>query len=150
MERKSIPCAVVLIALVGVMRTAADVAWHDVREYVGLFAPVNHADAYSAAVSPVDLDRVLGEIRADPALGAAPAGWQARSESPQDAFGTGGLYNRWLLTQAYGSAQPRVARGTRTDRGRVVEAWTLISPYPSADLRTLHSGTLRLILQVAP
>ena len=54
------------------------------------------------------------------------------------------------LARLYGSRLVRVVRGARADRGRVVEAWTLISPYPSADLRTLHPGTMRLILKVAP
>jgi hypothetical protein len=80
----------------------------------------------------------------------APGAWQPRNESAQDVFGTAGLYNRWLLARLYGSQQPRVARGARMDRGRVVESWTLVSPYPSADLRTLHPGTMRLILTVAP
>jgi hypothetical protein len=36
------------------------------------------------------------------------------------------------------------------DRGRIVESWTLMSPYPSTDLRTLHAGTLRVALRIAP
>ena len=80
----------------------------------------------------------------------APGAWQLRSESAQDALGTAGDYNRWLVARLYGSRQPRVARGARMDRGRVIEAWTLISPYPSADLRTLRPGTMRLILKVDP
>ena len=43
------------------------------------------------------------------------------SESAPDAFGTAGLYNRWLLARLYGSRRLRVVRGARTDRGRVVE-----------------------------
>jgi hypothetical protein len=152
MERRSITRSVVVIALLtGVVRAGAGAAWHDAPEYVRLFAPVNHRDVYSASVSSAGLDRVLADIRDDSALGGgAPGAWEARRESPQDAFGTTGPYNRWSLARAYGSAQPQVARGTRIERGRIVEAWTLISPYPSADLRTLHSGTLRLMLDVAP
>jgi hypothetical protein len=55
-----------------------------------------------------------------------------------------------LAARLYGGRSARVARGARLDRGRVVESWTLISPYPSADLGTLHPGTMRLILTVAP
>lgn len=77
-----------------------------------------------------------------------PGAWQARQEGPQDAFGTAGAYNRWQVLRLYGSRRPRVARGARMDRGRVAEAWTLISPYPSTDLGALHPGTMRLILKI--
>ena len=80
----------------------------------------------------------------------APGSWQARDESAPDAFGTAGRYNEWLLKRLYGSRQARVARGARMDRGRVTESWMLISPYPSTDLRTLHPGTLRIVLKIAP
>ena len=115
-----------------------------------LFAPVNQRPAYAIAVTPASLESVLADVAADPMAVLAPGAWQPRGESPQDAFGTAGLHNRWLLARLYGSRQLRVARGARMDRGRVIEAWTLISPYPSADLRTLHPGTMRLILRVAP
>jgi hypothetical protein len=129
---------------------AAAVSWRDAPDYLALFAPVNHRPDYRIDVTSANLDQVLADVRDDPALVQASGAWEARGESAQDAFGTAGPFNKWLLTQAYGSRQARVARGTRTDRGRVVEAWTLISPYPSTDLRTLHSGTMRLILNVAP
>jgi hypothetical protein len=51
------------------------------------------------------------------------------------------------VARLYGSRQPRVARGARADEGRVVESWTLVSPYPSADLTRLEHGTLRIVLR---
>ena len=146
----SITRVIVLIALLAVVPASAAVSWQDAAEYVSLFAPVGHGDSYGIGVTSTGLDEVLKALSADQALVRTPGAWQARGESATDAFGTAGLYNRWLLTRLYGSRQARVARGARADRGRVVEAWTLISPYPSADLRVLHPGTMRLILKVSP
>jgi hypothetical protein len=137
-----------LIAAPALVRGADRVAWRDAPEYVRLIAPANQRKSYSISVTDAPLADVLAQVAADPAAVAAPGAWQPRNESPQDAFGSAGMYNRWLAVGLYGSRQPRVARGARSDRGRIVEAWTLVSPYPSADLATLHPGTMRLILKV--
>ena len=128
----------------------ATALWRDAPEYVALFAPANQHRTYTSAVTTASLETVLADAAADPAAVQAPGAWQPRGESPTDALGTAGTYNRSILARLYGSQQVRVARGARTDRGRVTEAWTLISPYPSADLRTLRPGTMRLILRVGP
>ena len=137
-----------LIAVPALIGGADRIAWRDAPEYVRLVAPPNQRKSYSISVTDAPLVDVLAQIGADPAAVATPGAWQRRNESPQDAFGTAGLYNRWLAARLYGSRQPHVARGARMDRGRVVEAWTLVSPYPSADLATLHPGTMRLILKM--
>ena len=124
--------------------------WRDASDYLDLFTPVNQHQAYAIAVTPASLENILAGVAADQRAVRTPGAWQPRHESAQDAFGTAGRHNRWLLARLYGSQQPRVARGARMDRGRVVESWTLISPYPSADLRTLHPGTMRFILAGAP
>ena len=147
---RSITRRVLLIALLVAVPVRAAVVWRDAHEYMGLFAPANHRDAYQIALTPAALDEVLNALGDDQTLVRTPGAWEARPESAQDAFGTAGSYNRWRLAQLYGSRQARVVRGARTDRGRVVETWMLISPYPSTDLRTLHPGTMRLILRVSP
>ena len=125
-------------------------SWTEAPAHAALFVPANQRDSYSVALTPASLEHVRADLGTDETLVRAPGAWQPRDESATDAFGTAGRYNRWLLARLYGSRLVRVARGTRADRGRVTEAWTLISPYPSADLRTLHPGTMRLILRVAP
>ena len=124
--------------------------WVEAPAYVALFAPVNERASYSAEVSQASLHDILALIREDASSGQAPGSWHAASESATDAFGTAGLLNHWLLKRLFGGRQVQVARGTRLDRGRIVESWTLISPYPSADLRTVQPGTLRLVLRIAP
>ena len=124
--------------------------WRDAPAYVSLFAPVNRRASFSAAISAAPLESVLADVAQDGMAVHAPGSWQPRGESATDTFGTAGLHNRWMLARLYGSQQVRVARGPRMDRGRVIESWTLISPYPSTDLRTLHPGTLRLVLKIAP
>ena len=125
-------------------------SWFDAPGHAAIFVPVNQRQSYSVAVTPASLDDVLASLGGDDTLVRAPGAWQARDENAEDVFGTGSAYNRWMLARLYGSRLARVARGARADRGRVVEAWTLVSPYPSTDLRTLQPGTMRLILKVAP
>jgi hypothetical protein len=146
----SITRVIVLIALLAAVPASATVSWQDAAEYLSLFAPVGHGDSYGISVTSRGLDEVLKELTADQTLVRISGAWAVRHESATEVFGTAGRYNRWLLARLYGSHPVRVARGARADRGRVVEAWTLISPYPSADLRTLHPGTMRLILNVSP
>lgn len=127
---------------------AADpVVWHAAPAYLELLAPATQRHVYSVSVTDRSLADVLAQMTADPAAVRTPGAWQPGHESPVDAFGTAGGYNRWLVLRLYGSRQPRVARGARMDRGRIVEAWTLMSPYPSTDFVTLHPGTMRLILK---
>ena len=146
----SITRDIVLFALVTAVPAAAAAPWREAAEYVRVFAPASHADAYGIAVTSKGLDEVLKDVDDDQTIVRTPGAWAVHGESATDVFGTAGSYNRWLLARLYGSRQVRVARGARADRGRVVEAWTLISPYPSADLRTLHPGTMRLILNISP
>ena len=67
---------------------------------------------------------------------------------PLDAFGLAGRYDRSALARVYGARQPHVARGARMENGRVVESWTLISPYPDTALRRLETGTLLVVLRL--
>jgi len=133
-----------------VRRTDTAISWLDAPALAELFVPANLRDSYSVSVTPASLENVLASVGTDEALVRAPGAWQVRDENAQDVFGTGAAYNRWLLARLYGSRLTRVVRGARADRGRVVEAWTLVSPYPSADLRTLQPGTMRLILKLVP
>ena len=150
---QSIPRSLIVVLLLGPVLSGVDPSaaahWRDAPDYVTLFAPVNARASYSAATSAGSLDAVLAEIRDEAVTLLAPGSWQARPESATDAFGTAGLHNRWTLARLFGSRHVRVARGARMDRGRIVESWTLISPYPSVDLRTLQPGTLRLAVKIA-
>src|SRR5262245_59425238 len=72
-------------------------------EYLPLFAPVAHRDAYRAYVSPLGLDETLKAVLADPAVQRPPGAWEPQSMIPFDAFGRTGSYNRWKLAGLYGS-----------------------------------------------
>jgi hypothetical protein len=122
----------------------------DAPQYLALFAPRVHREAYQMSVSPAGLDEVLASYVGDDSLLRAPGAWQARPESPRDAFGSGGDYNPWILTRLYGGTQPRVARGPRVHSGRVSESWILVSPYPNASLTRLEPGTLRIVVKIPP
>ena len=126
-----------------------DAPWRAAPGYLALFAPADgRAAAYRAYVSPLDLDRVLRGLEADRSLIQAPGAWLARPRSPADAFGLAGRYDRSTLARLYGAQQPRVARGSRAEGGRVVESWTLVSPYPDTALRRLETGTLLVVLRL--
>lgn len=128
----------------------AGVPWQDAPRFLGLFAPPGRqkAAAYRASVTALDLDTVLDRLAGDPALLRPPGAWEPRAVLPLDAFGQAGTYDRWALARLYGARRPRVARGPREADGRVVESWTLISPYPDATLQRLEPGTLLIVLRV--
>ena len=149
-RRHALTLGAALVVSAFKLKENAAVSWREAPAHAALFVPANQRDSYSVALTAASLEDVLAGLGADETLVRGPGAWQPREESATDAFGTAGPYNRWLLARLYGSHLVRVVRGARANRGRVVEAWTLISPYPSTDLRTLHPGTMRLILTVAP
>jgi hypothetical protein len=136
----------IVAALITVGAGAAPFA--DAPEYLPLFAPRAQRASYHIAVSADGLDAVLAALAADESLVHVPGAWQPRSEPPQDAFGAGGDYNRWTLARLYGATQVRVARGPRQERGRIVESWILISPYPDPSMTRLEPGTMRITVHL--
>ena len=127
---------------------ATSAGWRDAPEYVHLFAPRSARGAYRAAVSPLPLDAVLRVLERDPALLRPPGAWQPKAIAPLDAFGGPGATDRWALARLYGSRAPLIARGPRADGERVVESWTLISPYPNPSLERLEPGTLAIVVRL--
>jgi hypothetical protein len=109
---------------------------------------------YRTYVSGDALDTVLASLRRDLSLppGPGPAAgagsFEPQSALASDAFGQSGGYNRWKLALLYGARRTRIARGPRLVDGRVTEAWTLISPYPDAELERLNPGTLLIVLRL--
>jgi hypothetical protein len=139
------------LALLGTVLASlqAAPAWREAPEYLPLFAPVApRSAAFTMRVADADLDAVLSLLQEDPGLLRGPGAWQVRLVAPADAFGKGGTYDRWKLARLYGGERPRVARGARSDGGRVIEAWTLISPYPDPTLQRLERGTLLIVLRL--
>ena len=142
---------VAICLLLSAMPAAAQVGapWREAPEYVRLLAPADgRASAYRIYVSPLALQTTLQQLEGDAALVRAPGAWQPRPVQPWDAFGQAGLYDRSALARVYGAQQPRVARGGRMENGRVVESWTLVSPYPDTALRRLEAGTLLVVLRL--
>lgn len=120
--------------------------FREAPEFLGVFTPPRApAGTYATYVSASELERSLKEIRGHAEM---PADWAIQTLPPFDAFGRSGGYDRWKLARLYGSRRARVARGPRLVDGRVVEAWTLISPYPDARLERLEPGTLLIVLRV--
>ena len=126
-------------------------SWRAAPDYLWLFIPRIYRDSYRTFTSDLPLDAAARLVASaeDDAGDAPPTGaWIPHSEHPVDAFGSGGTYDRWKLARLYGSQQPSVARGPRTRHGIVEESWTLVSPYPSADLTRLEPGTLLIVLRI--
>lgn len=146
MQLKSITRRFAPVLVAGLLQPG--LAWRDAPDQLAIFAPPARRDDYRAAVSRLDLDGVLAALAADETLVRTAGAWIPRSQLPADAFGRGGTYDRWTLARLYGSRQPRVARGARMTGAGVLESWTLISPYPSADLARLEPGTLRIVLRM--
>jgi hypothetical protein len=113
-------------------------------EYRALFAPAGaRGSAYEFYVSAASLEQVLRTMADDPALLHPPGAWRPVELLPSDAFGQTGRYDRAKLARLYGAVHPRVARGPSRE-----DSWTLISPYPSADLARLEPGTLLIVLHL--
>jgi hypothetical protein len=139
----------VLGLLSGFTTLFAAPTWRDAPELLRLFAPVGpRATAYSMRVTEDGLDAVLRQLDGDLGLLRTPGAWDVRELAPADAFGTAGAYNRSQLARLYGAERARVSRGARTENGRAVESWTLISPYPDSSLLKLHPGTLLIVLRL--
>jgi hypothetical protein len=115
--------------------------------YLDLFTPAVHRSAYQAFLSPLPLDQLLKSLT-DPGFAAPPGAWQPERQLAVDAFGRAGRYDRSKLARLYGARRVSVARGPRVDGGRVVETWTLVSPYPDPRLERLEPGTLILVLRL--
>jgi hypothetical protein len=123
--------------------------WREAPEFLPLFAPVApRSAAYTMRVTDAGLDAVLGPLLEDPTLLRGPGAWEVRPLAPADAFGKGGTYDRWKIARLYGPERARVSRGARSDGGRVIESWTLISPYPDPTLERLERGTLLIVLRL--
>ena len=143
------------LVMVGVLLSGMTAAvqvgdpWREALEYLPLLAPAGVRNAaYRVYVSPLDLETTLRRLAADPSLVRAPGAWQPRPMLALDAFGLAGRYDRSGMARVYGARQPHVARGARAEDGRVVESWTLISPYPDTALRRLSEGTLLVVLRL--
>lgn len=119
--------------------------------YVPLFTPrALPVGTYRTYTSKEALDTVLAAIRADSSLQKGHGSFEAESVIASEAFGQSGGYNRWKLALLYGAARARTARGPRLENGRVIEAWTLVSPYPDPELERLNPGTLLIVLRLQP
>jgi hypothetical protein len=115
--------------------------------YLDLFAPAVHRSAYQAFISPLPLDQLLTSLT-DPGFAASPGAWRPERLLALDAFGRAGRYDRSKLARLYGARRVDVARGPRVEGGRIVETWTLVSPYPDPRLERLEPGTLILVLRL--
>ena len=122
--------------------------WREAPEFLALLIPRAYRDSYRAFVSSLPLDAALRIVASDAGSLHAAGSWMAHPENPVDAFGTGGTYDRFKLARLFGSQRPAVARGPRGHNEVVDESWTLVSPYPSADLNRLEPGTLLIVLRI--
>lgn len=173
MQRESIPRSLAAIVLSAALAAVTplrpvrgapppqlphEIDWRPAPEYVALFVPRVHREAYATFVTPLAIERVLERLAADPSLLRPPGAWVPRWVPPLDAFGASGAYDRTLLARLYGGRQPVVARGPVRAAGRgqaagvpdAIESWTLVSPHPDPSLRRLMDGTLRIVLRLEP
>lgn len=140
------PFVCLILALLGVPGD-----FTEAPAFVRLFTPrAAPRGTYRTYTTGRDLDAVLAAIRQDPSTPPGTGSFEAQSVIASDAFGQSGGYNRWKVALLYGGTRARVARGPRIENGRVVEAWTLVSPYPDAELERLNPGTLLIVLRLQP
>lgn len=129
--------------------SVAPAGFTEAPAYVPLFTPRGvPPGTYRTYVSGEPLDRALASLRRDSSLPGGVGSFEAQSVMASEAFGQSGGYSRWKLALLYGARRTRVARGPRVVDGRVVEAWTLISPYPDTELERINPGTLLIVLRL--
>jgi hypothetical protein len=143
----------ILLLLAAFLAAGADASsppgWREAPEFLRLFAPARtRPGAYHIYVNAAPIEQLIQRIREDAGSANAPGAWELQTALPFDAFGQSGGYDRWKVARLYGSRRARVARGPRLENGRVVEAWTLVSPYPDAAQQRLEPGTLLIVLRV--
>ena len=152
MTRILVPLAVLWLATTAIAaETPPAGAWTEAPDYARLFAPSGaRAAAYQIYVSRLSIEDVLARLAAEPSLLRPPGAWTSAALLPSDAFGQTGNYDRSKLARLYGSKRALVAHGPRALSGAApTEAWTLISPYPSADMTRLEAGTMLIVLNLA-
>ena len=129
-----------MLPLVLAVLVLAPPGWTENPLFRRLFTPSRVPEGtYATFVTPRPIDDVLGEMN---------AGVEPQALVALEAFGQTGGYNRWKLARLYGATRARVARVPRIENGQVVEAWTLISPYPDPSLERLERGTLLIVLRL--
>jgi hypothetical protein len=129
-----------MLPLLLALLLAVPPGWTESPQFRRLFTPRGAPDGtYTTFVSPRPIDEVLAGLG---------TGVDAQAVVALEAFGQSGGYNRWKLARLYGAKRARLARFPRVENGAVVEAWTLISPYPDPSLERLEPGTLLIVLRV--
>lgn len=100
-------------------------------ELARLFAPAHpRLGRYEVCTTTAPLDSLI------------EAGSTIESQSPLDALGTAGAYQRARVVRLYGAGRPRVAHRWQEHGGGGFESSTLVSPYPDPTLTRLEPGTL--------
>ena len=141
-------CAVALLSLAGAAAAPPVPPWNRAPGYLSMITPAQAPPgAYEVFTSPLPLEEALRGLESDAGRLQAPGAWTPRAVTALDAFGKTGSYNRWALARLYGARPARIARGPH-GAGRVEESWTLISPYPDPAMRSLHEGTLLIVLRL--
>ena len=149
MARRLVVVAALFIAAAAVHGETPPGRWTEAPAYLPLFAPAGpRAAAYRIYVSPLPIDAMLAQLTAEPSLLHPPGAWVPAALLASDAFGQTGGYDRARLARLYGSRRAQVARGPRGDGGWPLESWTLISPYPAADMTRLEPGTMLIVLNL--
>jgi hypothetical protein len=137
------------LALLLLAQAAVPPHFTEAPAFVPLFTPrAVPAGTYRAFTSPDALDAVLATVRRTSSLSLPAGSFEPQSVIASEAFGQSGGYNRWKLALLYGAQRTRVARGPRIENGQTTEAWTLVSPYPDANLEHLNPGTLLIVMRL--
>ena len=104
---------------------------------VGVYAVSTTTEAASALAS------ALKACDAAPAEGA----WTLTKQEAHEAFGQAGIYDRARLAQLFGGRRLTVVRGSLARPGEI-DAYTLISPYPTAALDRIEPGTMVIVVRL--
>ena len=112
-----------------------------------LLMPADRSGAYQVYQSDSSIEEVSAWYRSrNPA--PSKASWTVTVTDASTLFGETVHFKSSRLIRLYGGIGPKVARGPVVWGGRTLEAVTLISPRPDPSFRTLHRGTLIVVVKL--
>lgn len=107
-------------------------------------APQGTYEVYESSTPIADLAATLRARDPSPRPGA----WELRNTGAGDAFGAEGAYDRARLALLLEGRSITTVRGSLRETDGSVTAYTLLSPYPDAELSALRAGTMTIVFHV--
>ena len=102
---------------------------------------------YRVLVTEKGIEEVALRMKAANPSGPEGA-WAIQRVEALTVIDSAARVDRARVARLFGGRPLRVARGPITEKGRVIESITLMSPYPDASLSRLIPGTMIVVFEI--